>query len=346
MINKMITQNEITTQQDLLDAHGSIINPGWARKLLWNYHRAQIKAPVFRIKEWDYYCILAQNHGVAFTVADNGYMGFLAATVFDFVKKTEYSASKITPFPMGKFLMPETSEIGNIMLDTKKIKIQYKRLPGKRILQVNWQQFRLNDSLSAEIELAQPENMDSMVIATPFDKNKKAFYYNQKINCMPAKGNFQLGAIKEEFLPETDFGVLDWGRGVWTYNNTWYWGSASGLVNNEPFGFNIGYGFGNTSAATENMLFYKGKAHKLEQVNFLIPEDSFLKTWKFTSNNQRFELDFVPILDRASNTNLGIILSDQHQVFGRFYGKVILDDNQTLNIDGLLGFAEKVKNKW
>jgi hypothetical protein len=24
------------------------------------------------------------------------------------------------------------------------------------------------------------------------------------------------------------YGVLDWGRGVWTYSNTWYWASMSG----------------------------------------------------------------------------------------------------------------------
>ena len=73
------------------------------------------------------------------------------------------------------------------------------------------------------------------------------------------------------FDPADSFGVLDWGRGVWTYHNTWYWGSASGQVEGVPFGWNIGYGFGDTSAASENMLFYGGKAHKLSQVRFHIP---------------------------------------------------------------------------
>ena len=71
--------------------------------------------------------------------------------------------------------------------------------------------------------------------------------------------------------PADSFAVLDWGRGVWTYHITWYWASASGLVDGVPFGFNLGYGFGNTSAATENMLFYSGKAHKLSRVRFKIP---------------------------------------------------------------------------
>ena len=38
--------------------------------------------------------------------------------------------------------------------------------------------------------------------------------------------------------------------------------------------------------------------------------------------------------------------SDQHQVFGRFSGTVILDDGRKLEIRDLMGFAEKVRNKW
>ena len=142
--------------------------------------------------------------------------------------------------------------------------------------------------------------------------------------------------------------VLDWGRGVWTYKNTWYWGSASGAVDGVPFGWNIGYGFGNTSAASENMLFYNGKAHKLSQVKFNIPGDekAFMEPWTFTSDDGRFEMGFRPVLDRASCTDVGLIKSDQHQVFGLFTGKAVLDDGKVIEIKDFPGFAEKVSNKW
>ena len=193
-----------------------------------------------------------------------------------------------------------------------------------------------------------------MVICTPFEK-KAHFYYNQKINCMRAEGTVKLGKETYTFAPDSAFGVLDWGRGVWTYHNTWYWGLASGLVHGVDFGFNIGYGFGDTSAASENMLFYDGKAHKLSQVTFNIPmkddgkggqTEDYLKPWTFTSDDGRFEMDFVPILDRASCTDVKLILSDQHQVFGRFTGKAVLDDGTVIELKDFIGFAEKVHNKW
>jgi len=189
-----------------------------------------------------------------------------------------------------------------------------------------------------------------MVIVTPFEKAPKAFYYNQKINCLQAEGVVRFDGREYLFSPATAFGVLDWGRGVWTYENTWYWGSVSGIQQGRVFGFNIGYGFGDTSAASENMLFCDGVAHKLSQVSFNIPmkdgREDYMKPWTFTSDDKRFEMSFVPIIDRASCTDVKLICSDQHQVFGRFTGKAVLDDGEIIDVKDMLGFAEKVHNKW
>ena len=51
--------------------------------------------------------------------------------------------------------------------------------------------------------------MDTMVIATPFKEKKTAFYYNQKINCMPASGKMKFDGKTYTFSKETDFGTLD-----------------------------------------------------------------------------------------------------------------------------------------
>ncbi len=187
--------------------------------------------------------------------------------------------------------------------------------------------------------------MDTMVIATPWDE-KHAFYYNQKINTMRASGYMEYDGKKYEFDPKTDFGTLDWGRGVWTYDNTWYWGSGNCDIDGNAFGFNIGYGFGNTSAATENVLFYNGKVHKLDDVTFHIPESGYTDPWKITSSDGRFEMDFIPVLDRAAYMNFKIIASDQHQVFGKMAGKAVLDDGTVIEIKDMMCFAEKVHNKF
>ena len=57
-------------------------------------------------------------------------------------------------------------------------------------------------------------------------------------------------------------------------------------------------------------------------------------------------MDFEPILDRSARTDLGFLKSDQHQVFGRFTGRVTLDGGDVLPVREFFGFAEKVENKW
>ena len=71
-----------------------------------------------------------------------------------------------------------------------------------------------------------------------------------------------------------------------------------------------------------------------------------MSPWTFSSDDGRFEMYFQPLMDRCAKTDLGIICSDQHQVFGRFSGTAVLDDGTKLEITNLTGFAEKVRNKW
>ena len=182
---------------------------------------------------------------------------------------------------------------------------------------------------------------------TESGKEKKGrFYYNQKINCMRAGGFAEYNGKRYEFHPEKHFGTLDWGRGVWTYDNTWYWGSGNCDVDGHAFGFNIGYGFGNTKAASENVIFYDGVAHKIDDVTFVIPEDDYCKPWKFTSSDGRFEMDFMPLLDRSACLDYKLIVSDQHQVFGRMSGTTVLDDGTKVEIKDVLCFSENVHNRY
>ncbi len=342
-------QHQITQQGSLLKENGDLREPGYAKSLLLNYDRSAIKAGKLRIKEWDYYLITNPRFGVALTIADNSYMGLDSVSFLHFEEVWEKTQSYMQFLTLGGKKLPRSSQNGNVASAGKHYAITFERLADKRVLRFNADKFLSGKAISGEIMLSE-EPQESMVIATPFDKPGH-FYYNQKINCLRAEGKVVLGSQVYSFDPRESFGVLDWGRGVWTYDNTWYWGSASGEVAGKTFGWNIGYGFGDTAAASENMLFYDGKAHKLSQVRFNIPLDSagkedYLKPWTFSSDDGRFEMDFVPILDRSALTSLKLIESDQHQVFGLFTGKAVLDDGEVVEVKGFLGFAEKVRNKW
>jgi hypothetical protein len=338
-------QRELTAG-DLLDAKGRLVEPGWARQEMKRYSRAAIRAPWHRIKEWDYYCVLNDRYGFACVVADNSYMGLLNAVWLDFEKPGFIEDGVIIPLPRGRMNLPASADQGDIVQHHPKMDIAFRHEAGGRRLTLSAPGFGRGRGITADLFLHQPE-MDRMVIATPFPNAPRAFYYNQKINCLPAEGSVTMGGETFAFEPATSFGVLDWGRGVWTYDNVWYWGSASGVAEGKPFGFNIGYGFGDTSAASENMIFFDGKAHKFDEVVFHLPEGTFDGApWRFTSNDGRFEMNFEPIIDRNSAVDLKILRSIQHQVFGRFTGVAVLDDGRRIEVKDLIGFAEEVQNRW
>ena len=344
-----MSQHRIVKPGFLHDEKGRLIEPGYATKLIQTYDRKRIAANPLRIKEWDYYYIGNDNFGLALTIADNGYMSMDSISLLNFEQGWEQTTSRMGVLPLGKRNLPPTSERGDIHVKGKGYEMTFKNDGVKRSLFGSMENFRDGKPIVFDVELRNAPR-DSMVIVTPFKDAPKAFYYNQKINCLQAQGTVRFDDREYLFSPATAFGVLDWGRGVWTYENTWYWGSASGIQQGRSFGFNIGYGFGDTSAASENMLFCDGVAHKLSQVTFNIPmkngKEDYLKPWTFTSDDGRFEMDFVPIIDRASCTDVKLICSDQHQVFGRFTGQAVLDDGEVIEVKDMIGFAEKVHNKW
>ncbi len=338
------------TPGELLDGNGVLKEAGYATSLVRRYDRSAIKGGALRIKEWDYYCIIGGDIVLALTIADNSYMSLDSVSLLNLKTGFQHTWSMMDWLTLGKRGFPATSVKGDVAVEKPAYALRFENDGQTRVLTVRVDNFDGDKPLTARVALTDAPR-DSMVIATPFPAKKTAFYYNQKINCLRAEGDVTFDGQTYPFRKETATAVLDWGRGVWTYNNTWYWGSASGYVDGVPFGMNLGYGFGDTSAASENMLFYNGVAHKLEEVDFGIPQtadgrDAFMSPWRLTSSNGRLDLAFAPIMDRASRTNALIIESDQHQVFGAFSGTVVLDDGAKLSIRNLIGFAEKVKNRW
>lgn len=338
-------QNKLS-KGPLLDQKGHLIEAGYHTALVKDYYRDMVKVRGMRVKEWDYYYVGNDHIGIALTVADNSYMWFSAVTLFDFDQKVERSFSRMGFFSNGKLKMPRTSSKGDVVFKKKGQSISFTLEKNKRHITASIASFYDKKPLHVDLHL-EPTIKDSMVIATPFLK-KKHFYYNQKINLLKANGTVTFG---EEVLKFNDaYGVLDWGRGVWTYKNTWYWSSMSGVYQSKKIGFNLGYGFGDLSKATENMLFYGDKSYKLNDVEFHIPQkdgkDDYLSPWKFTSSDGSIQLEFVPILDRFSHSNVLVIESKQHQVFGKFSGIFKVGEQEVIEIKDMMGFAEKVFNRW
>ena len=340
-------QHEIRRAIPLLNELGGLTEPGFARTPLPVYRRKDIKASSLRIKEWDYYCIRSGRIALGLTVADNGYLGIDAISLVDLTEKWEISKNIVSPLTVGRFGLPESPERGSVHRSRKKYSISFENDgSGKRVLTARMENFGPDGAIVAAIELFD-EPAETGILCVPFEKQEQ-FCFRQRINCMRAKGQVRYGSKLYELDPSDSFAVLDWNRSVLPYRCAWTWVSASGLLDGVPFGINLGSGLGDTRAANDNMLFYNGKVHKLDRVQFHSPHDGqdSGSPWSFSSDDGRLEMRFVPSVDRAFSLNLRLIRSELRQSFGLFSGKAVLDDGTELCFTDFPGCAQKVDNKW
>lgn len=356
-------QREITTSVDLLDAGGKLLNPGWAKTTNWSYNRDTIpEALLNRLREWDYMLITNEHYGFSISMSNRGGKGFMTVMLMDYDAQRDINRTSVTDQPP---VMPGDMK-GSIHIATAQACADLKRSEKSASLDVTFSKYDGENDLTAHFDFDLPET-DSMVIATPFSKEdgEECFYYNGKTNCIPASGRVILGSAAYSFSRDKDMAVLDFGRGIWPNENVWYWGSASGRLKQVPFGWNIGYGFGDSSNATENMLFYNNKCHKLGRIDsFGIPVENGQADctvgheWRIFTKDEngqadhRFDMVFTPKYDRYSfgpKDENGMPVkpcSEQDQVFGKFNGTAVLDDGTVLEVKDFWGFAEFVRNHW
>ena len=332
-------QKLFTSPGPVLDSNGSP-NPGYSLKSVLKYNRKDIKAPPYRIKEWDFYQVSDASMCLQFTIGHAAYAGQASVMLFDFekgVKLAEKGTFLVLPF--GSLHMPEDAEEDNTLAYFKKGNtITFRTEGDTRTLHAIW------DDFEAKIVLKR-QNPISLVINLPFKESPKAFYYNHKINCMTAEGFVRYGASEYRFEPEASFGILDWGRGVWPFHNEWYWSNGTGYLEGKMFGFNLGCGFGDPSYATENVLFYEGAAHKLGIVHFDLGSD-YKEPWHLYDDDGRLDLVFTPVYDRTTKTKLLWVDNCCHQMFGSFRGYAVLDDGRRLPVENIISFAEHAVNNW
>ena len=199
-------QTELTQTGPLLKADGRLAQVGWARQPLLdcNLEAANFYAfkPLqkFRIKRWDYYAVFSPRRFFSATIADLGYAGNLFVYTMDFETGELHEEGLVVPFGKGVEL-PRNSTAGESRFEDSRLKEVFSVTPGGRHVSVNWPAFHDGRGISAEIDLQLPAGAESMNIVIPI--GQKRFYWNNKINCMPASGTVKYGELTETLEPAT-----------------------------------------------------------------------------------------------------------------------------------------------
>ena len=124
---------------------------------------------------------------LALTIADNSYMGLESVSLIDLGTRWQHTRSFMRLMPMGRTGLPSDSGQGSVAVERPGYALRFDNDGTRRELTVRVDDFREHKPLTARVTLTGVPQ-DSMVIATPFTGHPRAFYYNQKINCLKAAG--------------------------------------------------------------------------------------------------------------------------------------------------------------
>lgn len=340
-------QKEYTEPTRLLGEGGRLLSPGWARHNVFNYDRNAVNK-VMRRKEWDFYQLSNGRYMVQISFANISLGGYVAAAIIDLKEgKTIKNAASFFVGGKDKYVLPPKGDVPNVVeykiggaefkFDTKETERTLYFKMGK---------------VTCNFKMDIMPGLENITTVLPFDGFPDRYFMTTKQNCMPCEGTYKLGDKEYKFTKDDTFCCLDWGRVDTPYALVWYWGNGSTYLTDENgnkhiFGFEITWGIGNESNATETCLFYDGKAHKIGAVDVQdFPKGRYMEPWKFVSEDGRFDMTMTPFYDNHADTNALVMRMHSHQVHGLWNGTVTLDDGTKLEIKDMYAFCEYVENRW
>ncbi len=303
-----------------------------------------------RLKEWDFYATTTREMNFSVAVAHGGILGVVYAEVIDYRTRTSRERRTLTPFGRG-CVLPASSESGDVSFRGRGVEVAFRKREGRREIDVDWARFDGDGALAVRLVASEPAGHESIVIATPI--GARGFYYNRKTCAMPTEGTVAVGAAEPVDLgARRALTTLDWGRGLWPYRTFWVWASGSGwLADGRTFGLNLGGGFGDSRAATEDCLFVDGRMTKLGPVEIEYDRDDPGRgPWRFRAPDGRLSLELRPELHAVrKRVNALAIASDLRQITGLFRGFAVTDAGERLELgerEGVVGWAEEHRARW
>jgi hypothetical protein len=339
-----MAQTEITAPVSIFDELGELCNFGWARGPFFHYNRALLWAPRRLISESERYVIFSPTHLFVFEIWDTGIFGHLSISAVSFLDKKITGKFEKRPLPMGALELPNQSEDTMIKKTVNGSLIEFICIEdGGRIIKVDAPQWGRGNRLRGEVVLTAFSGSQSVVTLSPWRRQKERF---QLIRCSPwyaVEGVMQFENAPLLFNRGRAFGIYEWVRTARPRKDIHYWAAACGMQRGRQIGFSVGYSSADSSAGTENAFFVDGVLHKLDQVTFRISPANWLSPWRFTSNDSRIEMMFVPVSQSTYQNNFLLHTLRSRQLFGFFSGKAVLDDGNPLYFNNIAGIAERRK---
>lgn len=343
---------ELTEPVDLCLARGRRLDPaarGWSRTPL---HRANLRGGWGRTKRWDYWAVLAEDLAVSVVYADVDYLGIVGVWWADLATGDAGGRELTVPLARGVKL-PDVPGSLPLRFSHPRLEVEVRDDRDRTAIRARWLE-RDGRHGRLEASVVQPPGHESVNVVIPFGDTR--FQYTSKHQARPASGELVVGEDHRRFGDEggpaggqAAWGVLDVGRGRWPYATRWNWGGGAGrsVDARHTVGLQFGGKWTEGTGATENGVIVDGRVRKLsDELQWTYDWDDPMRPWRVQASDGSLDVTLTPRFDRHARTNALVVATEVHQVFGRWSGWITGPDEQRIDLDGLLGFAEESRSRW
>ncbi len=343
------TEHEIVEPVDLCTPDGRRLNPaarGWSRRPL---HRANLRGGWGRTKRWDYWAILCDDLFVSLTFADVDYLGIVAAEWGDLASGR--TGGRVVTRPLARGVrLPDLPGTEPLRFANRNLELAIVDQPDGTHLTAHWAEPRGGGAGEVDVVVAAPAGHESLNVVIPWSDTR--FQFTSKHQARPVSGTVSVGGRRHTFgrgaEPVEAWGVLDVGRGRWPYETRWNWGGGAGhAATGEVVGIQIGGRWTAGTGFTENGVLVDGRLVKLgDELTWDYRWDDPMAPWHVTSPDGALDLTLVPRFDRHAKTDVLVLRTEVHQVFGSWSGQVPAPGGGVCRLEGAVGFAEESRSRW
>ena len=337
----MMSEKELTAPVNLCLENGRLNSEavGWSRSPL---HTCNLSGRWPRKKRWNYWAVTSETHLFSATITDLDYAGLVFVYVADFAKDTFNEMTQILPLGRGCSL-PDTVS-ANVYFEREGLRVDMVQTETGVELNVDIADFE-GVPLSARFTISKPSDHESLNVVIPWDE--RTFQFTSKQNTLPSEGTVNIGEETVRFSGEQSFACLDFGRGIWPRDCAWNWGSASGRQDGRTVGLNLGGQWTDGTGLTENGICVDGRLTKIsETLQWRYDKSNFMRPWHITAPSGVLDLTFTPFMERIAASNLWLVKSEVHQMFGRYSGTVTTERGEKISVENMVGWAEDHVAKW
>lgn len=337
----MTEERELIAPVDLCLPNGRL-NPaavGWSRYPL---HRCNLRGRWPRKKRWNYWAITTESHLFSATISHLDYAGLVFVYYADFATGQFIETTRLLPLGLGCQMADVVA--ADARYESPDLRVIMRQTDGGVDLAVGVADFE-GRPLSARFAITLPPHHETLNVVVPWDE--RTFQFTSKQNCLPATGVVTLGEQEIAFSGPQSFACLDFGRGIWPRRCRWNWGSASGWQNGRLVGLNLGGQWTDNTGSTENGVGVNGRLHKLSaDLTWQYDKKDFMRPWRISDPEGRLDLTFTPFLERVAASDVWLVRSEVHQMFGRYNGQFTTNEGENVPVHDLVGWAEDHAAVW